>query len=64
MKLDQAVEYLRSFEADGQCRIVGIDTFGEKIVIADCSLEFLPIVGTYVEITFGVRVVNSGPVLA
>ena len=59
-ELLKASEYLQSFADDQLCRVVGIDSFGDRIVIADCQADFLLIVGAYVESTWGITVTISG----
>ena len=64
MNFQKAVEYLRSFEADGLCRVVGFDSFGEKIIIADCTDSFFIINNIYLDMTFGVNLTYSGTLKA
>lgn len=53
----KAVEYLDSFE---EVEVVGVDSFGDRIVIGAVEYDFLIIAGTYVESNWGIRVVTSG----
>ena len=56
--LKQAFEYLKSYEADKECRIKNIDAPSNSIFIQSRTVEFALIAGAYIESTWGIRVVE------
>lgn len=59
MRTAQAVEYLRSFEADGGLKIESVDIERGVVEVSNIAFDMFSIVGAYCESIFRVNLIDS-----